>query len=166
MTETIKPPKLLTKAEKKKQKQLGKSKSDLRKRARITAQEMINGADASAALITAGYTKETAIHHTETILTNPTFQKTFKEILEKAGITDEFIAEKIRSLADAKETKFFAHKGEIRDQRDVEALDIQADMVKFAAKVKGHVVERSSVEVPGIEEILDQIALKRQQQIK
>ena len=61
---------------------------------------------------------------------------------------------------------FFAHQGKVVDKREVEALDIQADMTKFVTKIKGHVIDRSQVETPGIEEILRHIALKRQQQLK
>jgi hypothetical protein len=61
---------------------------------------------------------------------------------------------------------FFSHQGKVMDKREVAALDIQADMTKFVTKIKGHVIDRSQVETPGIEEILEQIALKRQQQLK
>jgi len=48
------------------------------------------------------------------------------------------------------------------DEREIEALDIQADMIKFVTKIKGHVIDRSQVEAPGIEEILRSIRAKRQ----
>ena len=128
-----------------KKKQLGKTKADLRKRARIAAKEVINGAPIVQALQTAGYTQQTAIQHSEEILNNPTIKKTFNQLLDKAGLTDDTIAARINELSNATETKFFSDKGIVTDQREVKALSIQADMVKFAAKVKGHVVERSAL---------------------
>jgi hypothetical protein len=124
-------------------KQLGKTKTDLQKRARIAAQAVINGADAVTALVTAGYSKQTALTNSTQILNNPVIKETFNRLLDKAGLTDDYLAAKIKTLADAKETKFFTDKGIVTDQRDVEALGIQTDITKFAAKVKGHVIERS-----------------------
>ena len=64
--------------------------------------------------------------------------------MNKAGLTDEAIAQRIRQLSEAKETKFFSDKGIVTETREVEALSIQADMIKFAAKAKGLVSERST----------------------
>jgi phage terminase small subunit len=140
-----------------KQKQLGKTKNDLKRRARVIAQEIISGETESNALIKAGYSPSYAQHHSDGILTNPTIKQTFQTILAQANVTDERLADKIDVLLEAKEVKHFVHQGEVKDQREVEALQIQADMVKFAAKLRGHVVDKSSVEAPGIEEILEQL---------
>ena len=77
--------------------------------------------------------------------------------MDEAGITDTSLAADINRLRHAKETKFFSEKGIVTDEREVEALSIQADMTKFAAKVKGHVTDKTSIEAPGIEEILRSI---------
>jgi hypothetical protein len=123
-----------------KQKHISKTKQSVKHRAKIIAREMINGATAAEALITAGYSKTNA---TTTILNNPIVKQTFNDLLDKAGLSDDVLAERIRFMAnDAKETKYFADKGIVTDQREVEALSIQADMLKFAAKVKGHVIDK------------------------
>jgi phage terminase small subunit len=145
------------KRQKKERKQLGKTKNDLKRRAKVIAREVIAGNTETNALIKAGYSPSYAQHHSDVILTNPTIKQTFQELLAKANVTDDRIAEKIDTLLDAKEVKHFAYQGEVKDQREVEALQIQAEMVKFAAKLRGHVVDKSSVEAPGIEEILQQI---------
>jgi hypothetical protein len=124
-------------------KALGKTRKELKHRARIIAKEMLNGSSQTAACVKAGYSTTTSLCKSTAIVNNSLVKKTFNEILEKSGLTDEAISEKINSLVHAKETKFFSDKGVITDQVDVDALSIQADMVKFAAKIKGHVVERS-----------------------
>jgi hypothetical protein len=95
------------------------------------------------------------------ILKQPKIKEAFTEGLERAGLTDQAIADKILTLINAKKTMFFSHQGKVMDKREVEALDIQADMTKFVTKIKGHVIDRSQVETPGIEEILRQIEQKR-----
>ena len=161
------PRKLLTKVEKHEialkhkktyQKRLSKTKTMVRKRAVIIAKEMIKGANATDAIVTAGYSKQTPVTQ---ILNNQIVKQTFNSILEKTGLTDEAIAEKLKSLFNAKETKFFSDKGIVTETREVEALQIQSDTTKTLLKVKGHIVDKSSVEVPGIEDILDKIAQRR-----
>jgi hypothetical protein len=140
-----------------KRKQLGKTKADLKRRARITANAILDGQSVTSALVTAGYTKGTALTHSTEILNNPVVKETFMEVLSKAGCTNEYLADKIKSLCEATDTKFFSYQGEVIDTREVADNSTQADMVKFACKVKGHVVDRSQVEAPGIEEILRSI---------
>ncbi len=126
-------------AAKPKQKQLGKTKTELTARARIIIEEIVRGASEAEALKKAGYSKACINGDKMNILRNPVMQQTFSSVLEAEGVTDVKLAEKIRSLIDAKETKFFASKGIITDSREVDALAIQAQMVEFAAKLKGHV---------------------------
>jgi hypothetical protein len=118
-----------------KQKRLCKTKAAVRQRAKIIAQEMFNGSTAIDAVIKAGYSKDTAVTN---IINNPIVKKTFNELLDKAGLTDDKIALRMKELSEAKETKFFSHEGEVVETREVDALSIQADMIKFAAKVKGY----------------------------
>ena len=126
-----------------KQHHAGKTKADLKARAKILITELMGGANETQALKAAGYSASYVQSHKQTILSNPTIQRSFTAILERAGVTDDKLADKIRSLIDAKETKFFSHKGLVVDQKDVESLGIQAEMVQFAAKLKGHVIDRS-----------------------
>jgi len=62
---------------------------------------------------------------------------TIAEIMERAGITPAKIAEKLKSKMNARETKFFADKGIVKDQRTVVAHGIQLDATKFAARMLG-----------------------------
>ena len=122
-----------------KQKHAGKTKRDLTDRAKIFLAGLIAGKTPDEALKTTGLSDSYIKSHKKSILEHPVMQRTFVQVLDSAGVTDARIADKISTLMDAKETKFFAHQGEVVDQKEVEALGIQAQMVEFAAKLKGHV---------------------------
>jgi len=127
----------------------------LRRRKIIEA--ALDGKDVKAVAISTGLSPQSVRTQVPQILSEPNTQKAFKDILTAAGLSDEVLACRINDLAFAKETKFFSDKGIVTDEREVEALSIQADMTKFAAKVKGHVTDKTSIEAPGIEEILRSI---------
>ena len=143
-----------------KQKQLGKTKGDLKRRARIIAAEIINGKSETEALKCAGYSHTSALNHKNEICNNVVIKQTFTQILESAGLTDSYIADRIKQLSEAKETKFFADKGIVTETREVSALGIQANMIEFAAKLKGHLVEKRETEIKGIEAILAELDAK------
>ena len=79
-------------APKVKQKQLGKSKDQLRMRGKKIAAGLLKGMSQEDALISAGYSTSTAKSQAASILLNPVIKGTYCEILEKAGLTDEFAA--------------------------------------------------------------------------
>jgi len=128
--------------DKPKQKQVGKTKSALEGRARKIAKSILAGKPETQALKDAGYSESYATHHKGAILSNPVIQATFTSILEKAGLTDDYIADRVKELSEAKETKYFQKDGRVTDEREVDALGVQADMVQFAAKLKGHLTEK------------------------
>ena len=130
--------------QKPKQHHVGKSKRELSDRAKIIIQGLLEDKTTDQALKDTGLSDSYIKGHRKEILSHPVMQQTFTKVLESAGVTDDFLAGKIRHLIDAKETKFFSHKGEVTAREEVEALDIQANMVQFAAKLKGHVVDRSA----------------------
>ncbi len=124
-----------------KQKQLGKTKSDLKRRAQIIAKEIINGSALTPALKAAGYSESYANSAQIPIMDNPKIQRTFTQILEKAGLSDDYLAKRIKELAEAKDKKFFVIADKIVE-KEVKALSIQADMVKFGTKLRGHVTDQ------------------------
>src|SRR4030042_2070778 len=65
------------------------------------------------------------------------FEPKISKWLDDHGFSDARLKAKVLSLMEAKETKFFAHEGIVTDQRDVEALGIQAKATDMALKVKG-----------------------------
>ena len=63
--------------------------------------------------------------------------------MEEEGISDNFLAGKIRSLITAKETRYFQKDGIITDSREVDALETQRKTVELAAKLKGHLKDQA-----------------------
>ncbi|MCT4627948.1 hypothetical protein [Halodesulfovibrio sp.] len=57
--------------------------------------------------------------------------------LEEEGLSDSVLKQKLVQLLDAKETKMFAEKGEVKDMIEVEALEVQRKTLDMALKVKG-----------------------------
>ena len=85
-----------------------------------------------------------------------------KPIVEKwlaeEGLSDDRIKAKIAKGLEAKETKFFADKGKITDQVEVEAHGIQVKYTDMAAKVKGiYAAEKHNITVESYEERLKRL---------
>lgn len=56
---------------------------------------------------------------------------------DDVGFSDNALKKKLNSLLNAKKTQFFAHQGEVIDEREVEALEIQRASLDMAFKIKG-----------------------------
>ena len=56
---------------------------------------------------------------------------------EEVGLSEKRLKQKLLSLTEAKETKFFQHEGIVTQQVEVEALGIQRLALDMALKVKG-----------------------------
>jgi len=121
-----------------KQRQLGKTKQAIDARAAIVIQALLNHKTEDEAIKEAGYSDSYARIHKQQIINNPAMQDSFKRVLERAGLSDDFLSEKIRSLVDARETKFFATKGVVTDSKEVDALGVQLQATELAVKLKGH----------------------------
>jgi len=68
------------------------------------------------------------------------YKKYTKEIatwLDEVGLSENALKTKLLNLLDAKETKFFADKGVVTDERTVEALSVQQKALDMAFKIKG-----------------------------
>uniref|UniRef100_A0A6H1ZZT3 Terminase n=1 Tax=viral metagenome TaxID=1070528 RepID=A0A6H1ZZT3_9ZZZZ len=156
-------PEINEQLEKPKQKQLGKTKNDLRRRARKIANAIIEGKSETEALKCAGYSASYALTRKKEILNNPHITKTFASILDAAGLTDDYLAGRIKQLAEAKETKFFQEKGVVTETREVDALGIQADMIQFGAKLRGaYPAETHNVNVRGSIDLFEKIKEARE----
>jgi len=152
-------PEITPKKEKRKQVQpkhhAAKSKHIARARRKKIIEGIIEGKTQEQAGIDAGLSPKTVNAQVSKILKEPETQKTFRELLD-AQIPDSTLSKKISSLLHAKETKFFAEKGKVTDQREVEALSTQADMVKHVTKLKGYLIDKSEIglDITAIELIL------------
>ena len=129
--------------DKPKQKHLGKTKRELTARAKLILQEIINGATEAQALKKAGYSAGYVSSQREAILSNPTLQHTFQACLDRAGVTDDKIADRLDKLIDAKSLKRFG-----KENIEIDDNGTQLGAVQLAAKLRGHMVEqRGSGEV-------------------
>lgn len=136
------------------------AKSTLTLKRRKFVAGLLAGKSQTKAAISAGYSKKCAKSIASEILTKPDVKATFAELLDKAGLTDDHLAARIKELSAAKETKFFQKDGIVTDQRDVEALGVQSDMVQFATKLKGHLVDRLDVTLDPISDALEKMGGK------
>lgn len=60
-----------------------------------------------------------------------------EEWIDKIGLSEGAIKEKLWKLFHAKQTKFFADKGVVIEERQIEDLAIQKSALELAAKIKG-----------------------------
>ena len=126
---------------------LNNSKYDLKRRAKKFTQAILSGDSRTQALVNAGYSKRTAQIGDVALLTNPEHLKPFISILEEKGVTDIFLAEKTKSLLDAQKTEYAQKDGIFTDERVVPALETQRKTLELAAKLKGHLKERSEGDI-------------------
>ena len=120
-------------------KHITKNKTALRKRAKIVVKALAEGDSVQAAGIKAGYAPTYANAGTRTLLQNPIIKKSFDKILDSCGVTDARIAQKINSLIDAQKVVITKDLGRI----EVPDNTTQLNATTLAAKLKGHLVERS-----------------------
>jgi len=83
--------------------------------------------------------------------TNPvkTIAKKIPDLMKRVGLTDEILLKKLKSLLDAKETKFFQFQGGVTETREVEALGIQQSSLDMAFKLRGAYVRDAEQDRPG-----------------
>jgi phage terminase small subunit len=101
--------------------------------------EKLKGKTDSRAARDAGYSPATAHRASIDVFGKPVVQAKFAEIMERAGITDELLAQRLREGLDAKETKFFAHKGVVKGKRTVVANSERRLTAELVCKIKQHI---------------------------
>lgn len=108
---------------------------------------LMDGKTLKGAAISAGYAENSAGAQASALLKHPDAKQAFAHVMEREGITDEFLARKIRRLLSAKEVKFFQKDGKVIESRTVNALETQRKTAELATKLKGHLKDRSEVDV-------------------
>jgi hypothetical protein len=126
------------------QKQLGKGKRALKLRGQKIALGLLEGKTQEQALMDAGYSPASARNPSE-ILDNPVIQQSFQEILEKAGLSDDYIAEKHRELIDAKKVVSIRTESEGVTEVTVPDYTARARGLDMYYKVSGRYVEKQEV---------------------
>jgi len=107
----------------------------------------VEGRDVKKAAIETGISPKSASQQVSMILKEPAVRASFAMIMEEAGLSDKFLAEKVKALVDAKQTLYFQKDGIVTDSREVEALETQRKTLELAAKLKGHLREQSQLDV-------------------
>lgn len=70
----------------------------------------------------------------------------FAEILDMAGLTNERIAQNVRELMEAKETKFFAKDGVVISEREVTNHTARAAGTKLAMEAKKLLIQKQEID--------------------
>ena len=107
----------------------------------------VEGKDLKKAAIETGISPKSASQQVSMILKEPAVRASFAMIMEEAGLSDKFLAEKVKALVDAKQTLYFQKDGIVTDSREVEALETQRKTLELATKLKGHLREQSQLDV-------------------
>lgn len=119
--------------------------SNLRRRKLIEA--ALDGKPLRKVGLEMGLSPKTVDSQISRIMKEPQVQQTFARILEDAGISDNFLAAKLRSLIDAKTVLFFQHQGQVIAQQEVPALETQRKVTELVCRLKGHLKEKTEVDI-------------------
>ena len=137
--------------QKPKQKQLGKSKGDIIRRTRIMAKSVLSGKSETQAALDAGYSPASA-QNVGKILENPLIKKTYCQILDAAGATDEACAKVVFDAMNATRTVSCV-SGKDADSGTVDFVDVDDHPTRLRAvdmvhKVRGRYVETKKIVGP------------------
>ena len=86
----------------------------------------------------AGYSEKSNTHRIEN--TNKK-NGSLKEALEAVGLTQDYLAEKIKEGVDAHKKNFFAFEGKVTDEREIPDYDVRHKFTKTALEVRGDISE-------------------------
>jgi hypothetical protein len=106
----------------------------------------LEGQTKKQAALNAGYSQSMSEHVKEKI-EKPEVEQLFKDVLEKAGISDEWLARIAKEGLDAVETRFFQKDGICTDERTMVAYSERREMLELICKLKGHLTEQHDVKV-------------------
>lgn len=99
---------------------------------------LIKGKAISEIAPTLNLSPQTAIRQAQLMLAEPRTQESFARILHKSGLTDDFLANKIKSLIDAEATIYASHEGQFTDSKQVPALETQRKTTELACRLAGY----------------------------
>jgi hypothetical protein len=91
----------------------------------------------------AGYSEATAVHGITRLMAGAPFRAALSRSLSRAGITDTKLWAGLKDGLTALETKFFADKGQVTDQRDVIAWGPRHQHLETALRLKGYLGRES-----------------------
>ena len=119
--------------------------SKIRRRKLIEA--CLDGKNLKDVAISTGLSPNSASAQVTSILKEPSTQQSFISIMEQSGLSDDFLAAKVKSLLDAQNTQYFQRDGIVTDERVVPAHETQRKTAELVARLKGHLKEKSTGDI-------------------
>ena len=107
----------------------------------------LDGKNLRDVAISTGLSPVSASDQASQILKEPRSQLTFIRCMEEQGLSDNFLAAKIRELVGAKKTEYAQKDGIFTDERVVPALETQRKTLELATKLKGHLKDQSQGDI-------------------
>lgn len=127
---------------------LPKSREITRARKIKIMQDVLDGKTLTQAALDAGYAKSTANKQPPNLIRN-VGKESFKQILAAQGLTDNFLATKIKSLISAQNTHFFSRTNPQNNEFEIverksDALETQRKTTELACKLAGHLKDQDA----------------------
>jgi|SRR3990167_492541 len=94
-----------------------------------------------------GLSPKTAGQQVSAIISKPEVQASFVRILEESGLSDKFLADKIRTLANAETTQYAQLDGQFTDKRSQPAWETQRKTAELVCRLKGHLSDSRNPDV-------------------
>ena len=108
---------------------------------------LIQGKAISEIAPTLGLSPKSAHTQACQMLMEPKTQQAFVQILEESGLTNKFLADKIKSLVNAETKQYFQKDGLVTDERTQPAWETQRKTVELVARLKGHLKEQAQGDI-------------------
>ena len=124
--------------ETKKRPNASRSKNAAQARRRKLVKAQIEGKPLAAVAISTGISPHTAASQACNIVKHSQSKILFRDLMEKEGLSDKVLTDKLRKLLDAKQTVFFQKDGIVTDTREIEALETQRKTLELSTRLKGH----------------------------
>ncbi len=105
------------------------------------------GLTARQAALEAGYTENTASNAKRDLLEKPALKAAFADLM-RAQIPDELVIQRLREGIDATETKFFAHNGNVKAERNVINYGERRAYLELRMRATGQLKEAVERETP------------------
>jgi phage terminase small subunit len=118
-----------------------------RTRRRILIEQMLDGKTLKQAGTAAGYSPKSAENYASQVVRSPVVQETYRQILERVGLSDDYLAQKGMSLLNAKQSHFFQKDGIVTDERVVDALETQRKTWVTVNQLAGHLKEKGELDI-------------------
>lgn len=112
----------------------------LTQKQRLLVRGIQEGKSVLQAALAAGYAPSTA---KSDVYQMPAVRSALVELMDQRGLGDDKLLAKLEEKLEAKETKFFAHEGQVVETRDVVAHGIQLQALDIALKLKRLYPERA-----------------------